>query len=255
MEASAIPIVSEEGQQKKRCLKKAISMGPRLKKEKIFKLPRVKSQRVGCLLSLSGEPTDLLRVVSSNVPDREAVLDAFGPTTTKLDKEVDELLLGVMQHSFISETLISLNALVQEQRKTDSSGLAAGDSCWIKQWAKSDLKEMKMECDASIKVSEKMKPDVDKVMTENQSLERRNEELQAALEKEKEKVNSLDSRMDMFRDLKMKLDSDLNERKLKNEKLQTELDNARLALTQTVNDDLKREVGKLIEEADKPSSS
>ncbi|GAB2270405.1 hypothetical protein Dimus_005306, partial [Dionaea muscipula] len=65
-----------------------------------------------------------------------------------------------------------------------------------------DLKEMKMECDASIKVSEKMKADVDMVMKENQSLEKRNEELQVALEKEKEKVNTLDSRMDAFRDLK-----------------------------------------------------
>ncbi|GAB2290900.1 hypothetical protein Dimus_025164, partial [Dionaea muscipula] len=85
------------------------------------------------------------------------------------------------------------------------------------------LKEMKMKCDALIEISKQMKADVDMVIKENQSLDKRNEELQAALEGEKEKVNTLDSRMDTFRELKMKLDTNLIERKRMKEKLQTAL--------------------------------
>ncbi|GAB2273155.1 hypothetical protein Dimus_007960, partial [Dionaea muscipula] len=125
----------------------------------------------------------------------------------------------------------------------------------VKHVLEQDLKGMKMERDALIEVLEKIKADVDMVIKENQSLERRNEELQATLEKEKEKVKTLDSKMDAFRELKMKLDSDLNERKRKNEKLQIELDKACLTVTQTLNDELKRENARLSQEADKPSSS
>ncbi|GAB2266071.1 hypothetical protein Dimus_001099 [Dionaea muscipula] len=99
-----------------------------------------------------------------------------------------------------------------------------------------------------------MRADVEMVMKENI-------ELQTALEKEREErkkvdeqVKTLDSRMDAFRELKMKLDSDLNEGKRKNEKLQTELDKARLTLTQRSDAELNHENVRLTKEADRPSS-
>ncbi|GAB2288044.1 hypothetical protein Dimus_022389 [Dionaea muscipula] len=122
LEVSAILVMSEEGQKKRR-YKTATLTGPQVKKPKVAKPPRAKIQREEYLLSPSGEPTDLPRAVPADVPDRKAALDAFGPTAAEMDKEVDALISGVIQHSFISETMISLNTLVQEQREKDPSEL------------------------------------------------------------------------------------------------------------------------------------
>ncbi|GAB2286344.1 hypothetical protein Dimus_020760 [Dionaea muscipula] len=84
-----------------------------------------------------------------------------------------------------------------------------------------------------------LKADVDMVTKENQSLEEKSVELEAALKKEREerrkadnKVKTLNSRVNKFVQTKMKLDTEIDKWKRESEKLQKELDEALLALTQ-----------------------
>ncbi|GAB2270107.1 hypothetical protein Dimus_005019 [Dionaea muscipula] len=58
-----------------------------------------------------------------------------------------------------------------------------------------EIKELKIECDATFEVSTQMKADADMVMQENQTLESKNEELQTALEGEKGKVKTLEDKV------------------------------------------------------------
>ncbi|GAB2278505.1 hypothetical protein Dimus_013185, partial [Dionaea muscipula] len=48
------------------------------------------------------------------------------PMAEELEKEVDELLAQAFQHSFISESLISLDDLVQEHKEEGPSGRTVG---------------------------------------------------------------------------------------------------------------------------------
>ncbi|GAB2278918.1 hypothetical protein Dimus_013587 [Dionaea muscipula] len=114
-----------------------------------------------------------------------------------------------------------------------------------------EIKELKIECDDTFKVSKQVKADVDMVMQENQTLESKNEELQIALEGKKDKVKTLEDKvkelqttlkketkgkykaenevvivthnMNKLKDAKVKMDSSLVEKTYENEKLQTSL--------------------------------
>ncbi|GAB2270476.1 hypothetical protein Dimus_005370 [Dionaea muscipula] len=335
-EAATVPVVEEEGQRRKRRLKKATSTGPSFKKARKVKLPRGKNQRQEYILSLSGEPTDLPRVVPLDVPNREAVLDASGPTTTELDKEdkrktdhpsgvlvipvgsdgglrqllgqaegVEEPKVSGVIEEEISVPREGKGVMVvenEEEREEMEEGGYEGDvtlsgkevakapsvkrSCKMhftrgrlrspssrmvanymdalmgpanrvtmeamerlplrheltylsrcmaeasvltghaihgvkrckiiarlkeeKRVLGQDLREMKIDCDASVEISEQMKADIDMVMKENAKLQTALEKEREEREKSDEQVKTLDSRMDAFKELKLKLNTDLD---------------------------------------------
>ncbi|GAB2281589.1 hypothetical protein Dimus_016168 [Dionaea muscipula] len=99
-----------------------------------------------------------------------------------------------------------------------------------------ELTTLKEEFDESV---EGMKANVEKVTKENQTLEKKNANLEAALEAEKKKreeaegkEKTMESRLESFRKLKAKLDKDLNTKAQKNKELQAELNKAGLTLSQ-----------------------
>ncbi|GAB2270871.1 hypothetical protein Dimus_005736 [Dionaea muscipula] len=128
--------MSKEGKKPKRHLKKKFGevggkteTGPTLKKAKKAKLLRAKSQREEFTLSAFGESTDRERMkpVGSKTEQKEEAVETVKDdsllSTVELNKEVDDLIFGAIQYSFISDTTISLDTLVQDQREDDLSGL------------------------------------------------------------------------------------------------------------------------------------
>ncbi|GAB2266143.1 hypothetical protein Dimus_001165 [Dionaea muscipula] len=140
-----VPVVSEEVKKPKRHLKKKFTdvgdeteTGPVSKKASRGKLPPTKSQREEFIRSAFDEPTNLQYATPHDVSTRvgkqsvgeeeekreEAVDTAIytsSPTAAELNKEVDDLILGEIHHPFISDAVISLDALVQDQREEDLS--------------------------------------------------------------------------------------------------------------------------------------
>ncbi|GAB2297462.1 hypothetical protein Dimus_031565 [Dionaea muscipula] len=126
----------------------------------------------------------------------------------------------------------------KSQREENLLPLSVLSGHAIQRVVNADARQCKMiACLNEERNSEQMTADVDMVMKENHSLEKKNAELEAALEKEREerkkadeKIKTIESRLESFRKLKSNLDRDLNARKKKHEKLQIELDKACLQM-------------------------
>ncbi|GAB2281723.1 hypothetical protein Dimus_016292 [Dionaea muscipula] len=99
VETAAVSVVSE----KKRHLKKVTDTGER-------------EGPVGA----GGEKRDGSDLEGEMV---ETTMDAPSLSATNLNKDMDDLIFEAVQHSFIIDVVISLDALVYEQREIDPSGL------------------------------------------------------------------------------------------------------------------------------------
>ncbi|GAB2297477.1 hypothetical protein Dimus_031580 [Dionaea muscipula] len=94
-----------------------------------------------------------------------------------------------------------------------------------------ELTTVQRDFDVLIDLSESIKVDIEMVTQENQTLERKNEDLQTNLKKDKEgrkKVNEevvvLSSRLDSLRSTKMELEASLDRKIRENEKMLTKLE-------------------------------
>ncbi|GAB2285785.1 hypothetical protein Dimus_020224, partial [Dionaea muscipula] len=114
-ETKSDEVISKEEQIKKRCQTQQENPGPSKK------LRKAKSPTQDVL------PPDS-EVVGEDEEKEEVrfLIDNSSPTAKELEKEIDEILAQAIQHPFISESLITLDDLVQEHMKENPSDQSGG---------------------------------------------------------------------------------------------------------------------------------